>query len=125
MKGRPVKLLFPLLNVAAMIGLAVPAHADSDATDAPGVEVASLTANTDFIESLRAAGIGYRSEDQAISAGQAMCGLIERGQGGLQVIGEIQANNPGISIESAAHFAKIAAASYCPQQLVPAGGNTK
>ncbi|MGB3285482.1 DUF732 domain-containing protein [Mycolicibacter algericus] len=93
--------------VTLSIAGAVPAIADPDgANNDPG-----------FIASLRESGMEFASEEQAIAAGRAVCGLINNGESGLQVVRELQSDNAALTLEGAAQFAAIAAASYCPAQL--------
>lgn len=101
--------LLALLAVVTAAGFAAPAHADPGANDAdPG-----------FLASLRNAGITYTSPEQAIDAAHAVCDLAGNGQSGLQVITSLQNANPEFTMDGAATFARLAANSYCPQQLVP------
>ena len=106
-----MKLLLALLSVPMGIVVTVPAHAE------PGVEDAPAADNSVFLSSLRQIGISFNDPDQAITAGQAVCGLIDRGESGLQVLSDLRTANPALTINDAAHFATIAAKSYCPQQL--------
>ncbi|EUA35476.1 hypothetical protein I552_6278 [Mycobacterium xenopi 3993] len=46
-----------------------------------------------------------------------MCGLIDNGESGLEVLKDLKTTNPGFTTDGAAQFAAIAARSYCPQQL--------
>ncbi|HEU4361101.1 MAG TPA: DUF732 domain-containing protein [Mycobacterium sp.] len=112
-----MKLLLALLGVATTVGLAVPAYGDpgigaSVGTDQGVVESAA------FLDSLKAAGITYTSPDQVIAAARAVCGLVDRGEPGLEVISDLKANNPGFTTDAAARFAAISANSFCPHQLV-------
>ncbi len=99
----------------AVVGLPAPAHADPE----PGTQLddAARIRNAAFLESLRAAGITYSNPGQAIDAARAVCGLVDRGEPGLQVIADLKANNPGFTTDGAAQFAAIAADTYCPHQL--------
>ena len=101
MRGMPM-----LLGAVAVIASAAPAHADPDS----GADAAFLT-------SLQAVGLTFASNEQAIAAGRAVCGLIDNGSSGLQVVKQAKADNPGLSMDGAAQFAALAANSYCPQQL--------
>lgn len=94
-----------LSGVAAVIAGAAPAHANPESTDAA------------FLTSLQSAGLTFASNDRAIAAGHSVCGLIENGMSGLQVVKDVTSDNPGLSMDDAAQFAAIAANSYCPQQL--------
>lgn len=117
MNGGSVKLLLALLGITTMIGLAVPANGD------PGVEQSSSTdqgavEGRAFLESLRTAGITYTSPDQVITAAKAVCGLVDRGEPGLEIISDLKTNNPGFATDDAAKFAALSARSFCPYQLV-------
>ncbi|ORB10952.1 DUF732 domain-containing protein [Mycobacterium noviomagense] len=103
-----------LASVCTLIALAGPGHAD------PGAEEG--TDNAAFLASLRNAGITYNNADQAITAGHAVCGLIDNGESGLEVLKDLKSTNPGFTTDGAAQFAAIAARSYCPQQLAPSSG---
>jgi hypothetical protein len=103
--------LIPVLGgVAAMVGLAVPAHADPSGGDAA------------FLAALNKAGITYASGDQAIAAGKTACELLDSGQQEMEVIKKVTELNPGFTISGAAKFTAIAASAYCPEHLGGGGG---
>lgn len=108
-----MKLLPVLVSVVAMIGLAVPAHAEPLSNDA------SLLASNDksFLAALDHAGITYQGGGRAISAGQTVCQLMDDGQQGIDVITNVQKFNPASTLDAAAKFAAIATSVYCPQHL--------
>lgn len=113
-----MKLLTALAAAVVLAGpaLASPAHADPElGTQASTDEAAGNHAA--FLESLGASGITYSNPSQAIDAARTVCGLVDRGETGLQVISDLKANNPGFTTDGAAQFAAIAANSYCPHQL--------
>lgn len=114
---RPTKLILALFGIATVIGIAPSAQAEPAAADQPGVEESVLIDNAAFLESLRSAGITYTNPDQVISAGRAVCGLVDRGEPALQVISDLKTTNPGFTTDGAAQFAAISAHSYCPHQL--------
>ncbi|MEB3033656.1 DUF732 domain-containing protein [[Mycobacterium] nativiensis] len=110
--------LLTVLAAGAVLAFsgAASAHADPElgaqaSADDAGVHHAA------FLESLRAAGITYSSPSQAIDAARTVCGLVDRGETGLQVITDLKDNNPGFTTDGAAQFAAIAANVYCPHQL--------
>jgi hypothetical protein len=105
-----MRRLLVLLGTAAMLGLAVPAHAD------PGVDAS-------FLDALTKAGITIKSRPGAVKAGQAACGMMEQGQPELDVIQLVTKQNPGLDTTRAAQFTAIAASAYCPQYLQRAGGS--
>lgn len=100
-----------ILLAAGSLALAI-AGATPACADPPGGNDDAL-----FIESLRQAGITFASEGQAIAAAHSVCGLIDNGETGLQVVRELKSDNAGLTMDGAAKFAAIAANSYCPQQL--------
>ncbi|MBS9535295.1 DUF732 domain-containing protein [Mycobacterium sp. M1] len=112
-----MKLRLALLGVCALIGFAAPAHADTGSDAPPDADTVATVANAGFLDSLRAAGITYANPGRVIDAGRAVCGLVNRGEPGLEVVSDIKANNPGFTTDGAAQFAAISARSFCPQQL--------
>jgi Protein of unknown function (DUF732) len=107
-----MKSLFAILGVSLGLMLAVPAHAD------PGIdEPASDQNNDSFIADLKKVGIGFSDPGQAVSAGQAVCGALHNGMGGLHLIQHLQESNPALTESGAAQFATISAKAYCPKQL--------
>jgi len=96
------------LGAAAVIGSASPAIAN---------EPAGAGGDAAFLADLHSVGLTFASGDQAIAAGHAVCGMIDNGESGLQVVKAVKADNPGLNMDDAAQFAAIAANSYCPQQL--------
>ncbi|MEO8814341.1 MAG: DUF732 domain-containing protein [Mycobacterium sp.] len=113
-----MKLLMALIGASVVIGAAVPAHAEPSASEEAGAEEASAVSNAGFLDSLHAAGITFNNPDQAVAAGRAVCGLVNKGESPLQVIVDLKTYNPGFSADSAHAFAAIAAQSYCSPQLV-------
>lgn len=114
-----MRLSFAPLAAAAAIVLAAPGHAE------PGVVEANAVDPGEFITSLRQVGIAFTDPEQAITAGKAVCGLAANGETGLELLNDLRNANPALTINGAAQFAAIAARSYCPQQLAPAGGSAK
>ena len=104
-------MLLPVLGFATAIGLAAPAHGDP--ADDRGDD-------TGFLSALRQIGISYQSPSQAVGAGKAVCGCLNNGESGLELVHDVETHNPGFNMESASDFAMIAAKFYCPQQLVKA-----
>jgi hypothetical protein len=107
-----MKPLLALLGVSMGIIFAVPAHGDPGIDEAP-----SNDNNGAFLADLQKVGIGFSDPDQAISAGQAVCGCIHNGMSGLHLLKHLQENNPALTENGAAQFATISAKSYCPRQL--------
>ena len=107
-----MKSLFAILGVSLGLMLAAPAHAE------PGVdEPATDENNPSFIADLKKVGIGFSDPAQAVSAGQAVCGALHNGMGGLHLIQHLQESNPSLTESGAAQFATISAKAYCPKQL--------
>jgi uncharacterized protein DUF732 len=101
-------LLLTLISLAALVGMAGPARADS--TDDA------------FLVSLRAAGITFPDPGPAIGAGRWVCDAMGKGTQTVDVVKAIQAQNPGLHGDNAARFTAIAANVYCPQTLAASGG---
>ena len=98
-----MKLLLILTSLAAIIGMAMPAHADS--TDDA------------FIASLQAAGFTFPDPDRAIAAGKYVCQAVGQGTQMSDVVNTIQSKNSALSADKAAKFTAIAANAYCPDAL--------
>lgn len=91
-----------------MVSLAAPVHAD--AGDVAG-------GDAQFLSALSGAGLTHRGPAQAISAGLAVCQLMDAGLAPADTVVAVQSTNPGFTMQHAAQFAAIAAAAYCPQHL--------
>jgi hypothetical protein len=98
-----MKLLLPLACFAAVIGMAVPAHADS--TD------------DSFIASLNAAGITYSDPDAAVGAGKWVCDKVNGGTDMSDVVKTLTSKNSSLNPDKASKFAAIAANAYCPDAI--------
>jgi hypothetical protein len=96
-------LLVILTGLGAIIGMAVPTHADS--TDDA------------FIASLQAAGFTYSDSDNAVGAGKWLCDTVKGGTQMSDVVKTLQSKNPSLSESKANKFAAIAANAYCPQVI--------
>jgi hypothetical protein len=96
-------LLVILTGLGAIIGMAVPTHADS--TDDA------------FIASLQAAGFTYSDSDNAVSAGKWLCDTVKGGTQMSDVVKTLQSKNPSLSESKANKFAAIAVNAYCPQVI--------
>jgi hypothetical protein len=103
-----MRTLLTALSVSAAISLAAPAHADQDE---PGGSDAG------FLSSLQQVGIHYPSPGQAITAGRSVCGCLNNGESGLELVHDVKTRNAGFTMEDASNFAMISAKYYCPQQL--------
>jgi hypothetical protein len=98
-----MKLLLALTSFAAMIGMAMPAHADS--TD------------DSFVASLKAAGITYTDQDAAVGAGKWVCDKVNGGTDMSDVVTTLTKKNTSLNPDKASKFAAIAASAYCPDAV--------
>ncbi len=99
-----------LAGALASVGIAIPAHADSN-DDA-------------FLAALNKAGITYQNPDRAISAGQKVCDLANSGTTQLDIIRDVHELNPGFTAAKAALFVQAAASVYCADRLSASDGGT-
>jgi hypothetical protein len=107
-----MKALLAILGVSLGLVLAVPAHGEPGIDEEPNGEN-----NGSFLADLQKVGIGFSDSNQAVSAGQAVCGCIHNGMSGLHLIKHLEEKNPGLTENSAAQFATISAKAYCPRLL--------
>lgn len=98
-----MKPLLALTSLAAMIGMAAPAYADSN-DDA-------------FLASLQAAGITYPDPGRVIAVGKWVCQAVGQGTQLVDVVKTIQTQNSRLQGDNAARFTAIAASVYCPNAL--------
>ena len=103
-----MRRILAVLGVCTAIGLAAPAY--SDPADAGGDDAG-------FLGALRQVGIHYPNPDGAVGAGKAVCGCLNSGESGLELVHDVKARNPGFNMEDASDFAMISAKFYCPQHL--------
>ncbi len=104
-----MKRLLLLAGFAAAVGVAGPAHADP-----------TIAAGTDgqFLATLSGAGLSHRAGDQVtISAGRAVCQLMDAGLSPMDTVTAVQTTNPGFTLQEAGRFAAIAASNYCPEHM--------
>jgi hypothetical protein len=96
-----MRFLLMMAGLAATIGLAVPAHADS--TD------------DQFIAALGPAGINFDDQGKAVAAGKSVCTMANTSNMRMvNVVMAIHDSNPGLSFDKSATFTRIAANAYCP-----------
>ena len=96
-----------LLGVSFLIACAAPASASpDDAFD-----------DTGFLATVRDTGLTYTTPDKAIAFGKAVCGWIDSGKSGPELVRSLQDGNPGLSADHATLFVAISAKYYCPQRL--------
>jgi len=105
-----MRLLLALLGAFGALMVAAPAHAEPEGDDVA------------FLANLSNSGITYSSPTQVITSAKAVCGLMGRGETGLQVVSDIKAQNPGMTMDAAAKFAVLASSTYCPRHLTPKAG---
>jgi hypothetical protein len=98
-----MKLLLTLTSLVAIIGMAMPAHADS--TDDA------------FISALKAAGIAYSDPDTAVGAGKWVCDKVNGGTDMSDVVKTLTTKNTSLNPAKATKFAAIAANAYCPDAI--------
>ena len=106
-----MKLLLALASFAAMIGMAVPAHADS--TD------------DSFIASLKAADISFSDPDAAVGAGKWVCDKVNGGTDMSDVVTTLTKKNTSLNPDKASKFAAIAANAYCPDAVSTASSTSE
>lgn len=98
-----MKLVLTISSVAAVIGLAVPAHAD-DTDDA-------------FLASLNSAGFTYNDPDQAIKAAHYVCSAAGGGTAMADIAKAMTSKAAALTEEKAEKFTAIAANAYCPDVI--------
>jgi hypothetical protein len=103
-----MKRLLLLAGITAAIGLAAPAYADT--SDGTGNDAA-------FLNALSGAGLTSSGPAQAVSAGRAVCQLMDAGVTPADTVTAVQTTNPGFTMERAAQFAVISAGAYCPGHI--------
>ncbi len=101
-----MKRLLLLAGLSAMVGLAAPAHAAPSGVDGQ------------FLATLSGAGLSHSGSDQAtVSAGHAVCQLMDAGLSPMDTVVAVQTTNPGFTIQKAGEFAAISTAHYCPEHM--------
>jgi Protein of unknown function (DUF732) len=103
-----MRTLIAALSVCTAIGLAAPVHANPDQVGGD---------DAGFLSDLQHAGIHYPNPAQAITAGRSVCGCLNNGEPGLELVHDVKTHNSGFTMEDASDFAMISAKYYCPQQL--------
>ncbi|SRX93938.1 hypothetical protein MSP7336_02185 [Mycobacterium shimoidei] len=99
-----MKRLLLLMSMAAMVGLAAPAHADGN--------------DAGFLAALDQQGISHSAgAGQTVLAGQAVCELMDRGLSPVDTVNAVRSTNPAMTVEQSARFAVTAASAFCPQHL--------
>jgi hypothetical protein len=107
-----MRLSLALAAVATMVGLAVPALADP-----PDPAPPDPAADSNFIASLKNAGMTFRKESDAVAAGRLACDMMNSGTSEQDVVTRLSALNPGLNTGGAMKFAALASTAYCPDYL--------
>jgi Protein of unknown function (DUF732) len=102
-----MRTLLALISVCTAIALAAPGYGEPVGDDEA------------FVATLNGVGITYNSPGQAVASAKAVCGLMARGETGLQVVTDVKDQNPGMSMDAAAKFTALASNAYCPEHLTP------
>lgn len=105
-----MRFLSILAGAVAIVGMAIPAHADSD--------------DGAFLAALNKAGITYQNPDRAIKAAQKVCDLVSSGTSEADIIKDLHELNPAFTMAKAAEFVQAAAVVYCPARLSTSDGGT-
>ncbi|HEX7322987.1 MAG TPA: DUF732 domain-containing protein [Mycobacterium sp.] len=100
-----MKCILATLSLSAIVVAAGPAYGDPADIEPP------------FLIALNQAGITYADAGQAVTAGQTMCDLVDRGKHGKQLVAALQKHNDALTTEHARQFMAIALQVYCPQNL--------
>ena len=93
-----------LAGLAALIGVATPAHADPDP-------------DASFLDALNNAGITYQNGPDAIAIGRRACQLMDQGHPEPDVIKNMTQQNAGFTNDGATKFTQIAESVFCPQHI--------
>jgi Protein of unknown function (DUF732) len=91
-----------LVTLAALIGLATPAHADPNP-------------DANFLGALNKAGITYHDGPAAIAIGRRVCELMDQGNPQADVIKSMTQENSGFTDDGATRFTQISESVFCPQ----------
>lgn len=96
------------MGAAALLGFAVPAHADTDGD-----------ADAMFLSAVDRAGIEYTDAREAVGVGREVCNYLQAGHHTDGAARALRISNRTLSAKNAAKFVTFAQAAYCPSQ--PAG----
>ena len=98
-----MKVVLMISSVAAVVGLAVPAHAD-DTDDA-------------FLASLNSAGFTYNDPAQVIQAAHYVCTAAGGGTAMADIAKAMTSKASALTEDKAEKFTAIAASAYCPDAI--------
>lgn len=101
-----MRILTAILSACVAIGVAAPAYAEPPDSDDAG-----------FLSALQQVGIRFADPVRALSVGKAVCGMLNNGESGLELVRDLKTRNPGLDMEDASDFAMISAKYYCPHHL--------
>ncbi|MGA8331085.1 MAG: DUF732 domain-containing protein [Mycobacterium sp.] len=107
-----MRLLLGLAGLGIAVGLAAPAVADPADPPPPDPAV-----DSNFIASLKNAGMTFRKESDAVAAGRLACDMMNSGTSEQDVVTKLSAMNPGLNTGGAMKFAALASTAYCPDYL--------
>ena len=91
-----------LVTLAALIGLATPAHADPNP-------------DAKFLGALDKAGITYHDGPAAVAIGRRACELMDQGNSQADVVKSMTQENSGFTDDGATKFTQISESVFCPQ----------
>lgn len=94
------------VGATALLGLAAPAHADTD-PDAV------------FLNAVDQAGIEYTDPQEAIGVGREVCNYLHAGHHPDGAARALRISNRSLSVKNSAKLVTFAEVAYCPDQ--PAG----
>lgn len=105
----PMLLVTPAW-AAALLGLAVPAHAEP--AD-PYTYVASATDDT-FLRALDHLGIEHPNDAEAVNIAKGACAHIQSGHSVREAVDGVRNSYPGMALLQGAHFVAVARGVFCP-----------
>ncbi|MCV7385354.1 DUF732 domain-containing protein [Mycolicibacter longobardus] len=94
----------PAISAAALVSLAAPAHADTDA-------------DATFLSAVDKAGIEYTDPQDAVAVGHQVCDYLYAGHGPDSAARALKISNRSISAKNAARFVAFAETAYCPEKM--------
>lgn len=88
-------------GAAALLGLAAPAHAETDP-------------DTAFLNAVDQAGIEYTDPQEAVAVGHQVCDYLHAGHQPDGAARALRISNRSLSVKNAARFVSFARTTYCP-----------
>jgi hypothetical protein len=89
------------IGAAALVGVAAPAHADTD-PDAV------------FLNAVDQAGIEYTDPQEAVAVGRQVCDYLQTGHHADGAARALRISNRSLSVKNSARFVSFAQTAYCP-----------